>query len=451
MDVRVRGPQGKKPTPAPLAPVVGGGHEFTSAQVQEILGRRQRRELRIARGFVECRRLTPEQLEDVYQQTVLALLHRPYQDEKHLCDALRRGIKQRALNLYRDECRHAAILAEHAPSLNAVEVARSAEASPEQVALARQDRLLITEFLAELTPGELEVFWLATEGMGYNRIAKTLAMPVKQARNTLAACERKRERFQLLHDSGRLCGYRAATIQALLEGHATSEALARQAITHVAGCAQCRAEHKTNARRLRRAFEEQAAALLPPTITTRLGGLGRVSLHARTLAQRIRPDWISLAQDGARERAAVLLAGGGASAKLAAGILTAAVIAASTIAATHTPAHQPARRNAHTLARTLAATGATQTVDFAQAPLAPPTGITARHAPHTARAEHPQGPGHVVHVSHPGRVRSTSAQREPGGFAYLGVPAATPAASAPASPPPASAPAGAQTGGPFSP
>ena len=219
---------------------------------------------------------------------MLALLRLPYYNEKHLCDALREGIKQRALNLHRDERSHEKILADNAPAIHAAQQARSADQTPEQLALAREDRLLITEFLAELTGrNELRVFWLVTEGMGYNRIAKILKIEANEARNTVAACERKRERFQKLHDSGRLCGYRAATIKALLEGQAASPELVGLAVAHVARCARCQAEHETNAKRLRRAFEEQAAALIPPAFTTHLGWLTRSSIQSRTLAQRL--------------------------------------------------------------------------------------------------------------------------------------------------------------------
>lgn len=275
MDVRAWGSQGKAPAVASSTPT-RSGRPLTREQVAAILGRRQRRELRIARGFLECRELSRTQLEDLFQETVLALLHRPYENEKHLCDALRRGIKQRALNLYRDERRREAILAEGAPGMHALAMARGAEAGPEQVALARQDRLVIAEFLAELTALERRVFWLASEGMKYNRIARVLGIPVNQARNALASCERKRERFQTLHDSGRLCGYRSATIKALLEGQATSAQLAQLALAHVQACAHCRAEHHTNTQQLRRAFQDQAAALLPPVLLDRLGRVGRL-------------------------------------------------------------------------------------------------------------------------------------------------------------------------------
>jgi RNA polymerase sigma factor (sigma-70 family) len=449
MDVGLGESQGKPPEASQLEMPRAGIHPLEPGQVAEILERCQRRELRIARGCKECRGLSREQLEDLYQETVLALLRRPYQDEKHVCDALRTGIKRRALNLYRDEGRHREILAESAPAIHAAEQARSAEGSPEQVVLARHDRLLIAEFMAGLTLRERRVFWLLTEGMKYNRIAKVAGMSVNEARNAVASCERKRERFQLLHDSGRLCGYRAQTIQALLEGQTTSGELAQLAVAHVEACAHCRADYKTNARRLRRAFEEQAAALLPPTVTVHLGWLTRMSIHARALAQRARPDWVSGGLGGARERAAALLAGGGASAKLVAGIVTVAVVAGGTITATHAlehrqrhAVHRPAT-NVTTLAH------ATRPVDFVQPSLSLAVGAALSRASRRTEPPHRSGPGHVVAVAHKAATPSSVIRGQPGGFAYLGVPTSTTTTTpAPAEQPVQTA---THTGGPFSP
>src|ERR1022692_1940813 len=88
-----------------------------AAWVVEVLGRWQAVELRIARSFAECRGLSAEQLEDIYQETTLALLSRPYQSEEHLRRALRSGLKQRALNLHRDERRREEILTHDGPGL----------------------------------------------------------------------------------------------------------------------------------------------------------------------------------------------------------------------------------------------------------------------------------------------------------------------------------------------
>jgi RNA polymerase sigma factor (sigma-70 family) len=452
MDVRREESQGTLPdATAPGTPRAGGGRPLELEQMAAILGQRRCRELRIARGFRQCRGLSREQLEDLYQETTLALLQRSYQDEKHVCDALRTGIKRRALNLYRDERCREKILADSAPAVHAAEQARSAEEGPEEVALARQDRLLIGEFLAELTLSERHVFWLSTEGMKYNRIAKTLGISANEARNTVASCERKRERFQLLHDSGRLCGYRAATIKALLDGQTTSEQLVQLAAAHLQACAHCRAEHKTNAGRLRRAFQEQAVVLLPPTLTVHLGWLTRASIHTRTLTQRIRPDWVSIGQGGARERAVALLAGGGASAKLATGIATVAVIAGASITATHALKHRQPHPHHHSAASVTATLRLTRPVDVAQTSLPSSLQPPIPRAVHRAPARHRGVPGHVVAIAHEtARRPGNPNRREPGGFAYLGVPTRT-TTPAPAQQPAQTAQAATHTGGPFSP
>jgi DNA-directed RNA polymerase specialized sigma24 family protein len=444
MDVRL---EGSRPPEARPHASRADGKQLELAELTRILGERKDRELRIARGFAECQGLTRQQLEDLYQTTVLALLGRPYENEKHVCDALRIGIKHRALNLHQGERRRAEILAENAPGIHALETARAAEESAEQIALAREDRFLITEFMAELTLQERAVFGLVSEGMKYNRIATVEGISVNEARGLVASCERKRERFQLLHDSGRLCGYRAHTIKQLLAGQTTSERLVQLAAAHLQGCPRCRAEYKTNARRLRRAFEEQAAALLPPSMFS-LAGRTRISVHAR-VAQRIHPDWLTFGQGGTRERVAALLAGGGASAKLAAGIATVAVIAGTTITATHALEHHPrarARRPAsHTAQVTQRASTLVEVTDHA-----PPTAALAT-PPHTAPrvARHRSAPGHVVTIAHAASTATSSNRSEPGGFAYLGVPTSKPTA-APAQPAAQTATA-AHTGGPFSP
>ena len=310
--------------------------------VGEVLGRWRPAELRIARGFAECRGLSAEQLEDLYQETTLALLGRPYQSEEHLRRALRAGLKQRALNLHRDERRRTQILTHSGPDL--LPTAQADEHGPERAALIREDRLIVSEFLTELTALEQRVFWLLAEGMKYRLIAKVLGVEVNQARNAARSCERKREHFQLLYDTGRLCRYRASTIVALQNGEATSEELARRAFAHLESCASCRAEHRTNAKRLRRSFQGQAAGLLPvPALLGRLRWLVHLDVRIRTLQHRLTPDGMPFGSGGVRERAAALLAGSGVAAKVAAGVATVAVIAGGTIGATHLLNHEPAR------------------------------------------------------------------------------------------------------------
>src|SRR5271167_2620974 len=132
-----------------------------SEWVGEALGRWQASELRIARGFSECRGLSNEQLEDIYQEATLALLVRPYRDERHLRHALRKGIKHRALNLHRDERRRGEILKDNAPGLLMAAQQRESASAPERLALLREDRLIVSEFLTELSALERRVFWLS--------------------------------------------------------------------------------------------------------------------------------------------------------------------------------------------------------------------------------------------------------------------------------------------------
>ena len=140
--------------------------------------------------------------------------------------------------------------------------------------LTHEDRLIAREFTTELTLQEQRVFGWLVEGLQYRAVASVLGIPVNEARNIARACDRKRERFQLLYDTGRLCGYRAVTIQALRDGESTSEELAERAFAHLESCIHCRQQHKTNAKRLRRSFREQSAAFLPPVL---IGGLGRLT------------------------------------------------------------------------------------------------------------------------------------------------------------------------------
>jgi DNA-directed RNA polymerase specialized sigma24 family protein len=236
-----------------LAFVVGSGPGLSAERVGELLGRWQRAELRIARGFGECRGLATPELEDIYQDTVVVLLKRRYANELHLRNALREELKYGSLHFHEREGRRAEIRSETMPSIHALELESQDET--ERAALIRQDRLVVIEFFAELTPLEQSVFWLLAEGMKYRQIAKVLNLEGKDARKAERSCEKKRERFQILYEAGRLCGYRAATIQALQAGRATSEELAGRAFAHLESCSSCRAEHRTNARRLRLRFQ----------------------------------------------------------------------------------------------------------------------------------------------------------------------------------------------------
>jgi len=391
-------------------------------RIGQILGEWQNREVRVVSRFAECRGLNREQLQDLYQETALALLTRPYGSEEHLRNALHTGIKQRALRLHRDERRRSEILAQHAPSLQRQAQLRAHSHAPESAALRAADRLIVTEFLAALDHSEQRVFALLAENMQYRAIAGVLEIPVNEARRTVRACERKRARFQLLYDTGRLCGYRAVTIQALQSGQATSDALAAGALAHLANCAACRAQHKTNARRLADMFRGQAAALLPggPLLAGQLGRLSRTLLRARLSVERFLPGGGMPASGGGvtREGAVAVLASGGAAAKIAAGIATVAVIAGSTVgvkgaiehAVTHTQRH-----HAHTIHTSSASAGAVQTLPA----------VSADTNSSGERREHREAAHTAAHHSQTDSKGSTPAQHEPGGFAYLGVPTAS--------------------------
>lgn len=389
-----------------------------------LLGAWQARELRIARGFPECEGLTPEQLEDVYQESALAMLESEHASEEHLQGALRSAIKKRAMHVHRDRHRHRRILAGHARELADGESSEP----PERNVIASEDRLVVTEFLTELSVLERKVFCQQAEGLSYRAIATALRLPVNEARNITRACERKRERFQLLYDTGRLCGYRSTTITAIKNGETASEELARRAIAHLQRCAHCRAAHHVSAGRLRDRFQGQAAILLP-VLAGRLGWLRGLGIRARVLAHRTLTGPAGFGQ-GLRERGAVLLGGAG-TAKLAAGAAGVALIAGGAIGATEalTRNGQPSHRRHAAVPGVVSAQPSLLPVSsLGQAQ--PLTRGAAPHGPARAHAsKRPAGaPGHAVPVprhaskSTPKRKRARRAQVEPGGFAYLGVP-----------------------------
>lgn len=396
------------------------GGAFGSQRIGQTLGEWYAREVRVARGFPECRGLSIEQLQDLYQETALALLARPYQSEAHLRNALRAGIKQRALRLHRDERRRGEILAQHAPGLHRQAQARAHRHAPESAALSREDRLIVAEFLAALSAGEQRVFALLAENMQYRAIAPVLQIPVNEARNIVRACERKRARFQLLYDTGRLCGYRAVTIRMLQSGQSTSDQLAQAAYAHLAGCGACRTAHRTNASRLRAAFADQAAALLPVRLfAQQLGALQRFALRARLLAERYLPGGTQGAGGLARERAAALAAGSGAAGKIAAGIASVAVIAGSTIgvhSALQQPGPPPHHRAAHH----------STTVQVTSSVVATPMPSTvSRQDSSDVQAADPRARAQAdtaTAVPHHHATAASVPPHEPGGFAYLGVP-----------------------------
>jgi DNA-directed RNA polymerase specialized sigma24 family protein len=411
------GSPGQEPGEAVAVAHEGRRRSFGPQRVGEILGEWQQVELRIARGFAESRDLSTEQLEDIYQETALALYRRPYVSEEHLRNALRAGIKQRALRLHRDERRHHQILVRSAPGLRVMAEAQEGQRAPEPAVIADEDRSIAREFLTELTEPERRVFGWLVEGLQYRAIASAENIPVNEARNLARACARKRERFQLLYDTGRLCGYRAQTIHALQNGESTSEELAERAFVHLEGCVHCRLEHKTNAKRLRRSFRDTAAGLLPPVLVGHLGWLESLAVRARMLLHRLGIDNAPLGQGGVRERAVALLAGGGAGAKIVAGAVTVGVLAGGAVA-THVLEPSPAkhRHTAHHASPPELSSRAASVPPTLAAPLTSAGATVKSSRRHRASERRSSSATRRVAGS------SIERQREPGGFAYLGVP-----------------------------
>lgn len=405
MDVRAQGSWRKRPDGPGRGSAARARRSSTSSQGQWIgvrLGEWQAQEVRLARGFGECRGLSKEQLEDIYQETSVALLTRRYESEEHLRNALRTGIKHRALNHHRDERRRGQILAYSAPGIYALAQAGAGEAAPESAALSRQDRLIVSEFLTELSPVEQRVFWLLAEGLQYRAIAPALGLDKNLARKAARAVERKRERFQLLYDTGRLCGYRARTILALQGGEVTSGELAERAFAHLESCAACRAEHKTNARLLRRSFQGEAAALLPlPAFAT--GHLTRIDIRLKALTQRV-IDVIPAGPGGAREGAIGLFAGGGAIAKATVATLATVAAVAGGIRVSESPVHhRAARHRAHSH-------------DGRASPVRAPiidAAASANSGSSQVSSSKPRASARIL--------RARASERESGGFDYLGV------------------------------
>jgi len=131
------------------------------------------------------------------------LLEREFQSEEHLRNALRFGIRRRALRLHRDRRRRVEILSENASAILRVAEHTQRRAWPEEAALRTADLSIVSDFASELDGLELRVFALIAEGMRYRAIATRLGVPVNDARSAYRSYERKRQRFQLLYEAGR--------------------------------------------------------------------------------------------------------------------------------------------------------------------------------------------------------------------------------------------------------
>jgi DNA-directed RNA polymerase specialized sigma24 family protein len=400
-----------------VAPSLGG------ESVGVLLGRWGQRELRRASRFRECAGLTREDLEDLYQDSCLVLLEREFESEAHLRWALHEALKHRALNAHRNRTRRASI-AEYAHSGDqALERAAEAEQASDRPMLAQQDEFLVREFLAELTEQERHVFRLLAEGHGWRGAADALGAPRNEIRTAARSCERKRERFALLYTTGRLCGYRAHTIQALTAGETESAVLARRAHAHLQACASCRIEHGTNGERFRRLFDRDALALLPlPVLVQRLPLCSRAGARANRIAQHLLN----------------LLTGGGASTKLAVGAASIAVAAGGTIGATQALSHHttPVSHGAKATRVSSAARAGGTSAQRPRVPAKAPAVTTRNPQESTTRTATRSPTPTTVSVPSPATAPSALVPLAPAatprttqsaarGFAYLGVPRST--------------------------
>ncbi len=320
----------------------GTAGALASGQVGVALGAWQSTELRLARRYGECRGLTPEQLEDLYQDTALALLRRSFQTMS-TCATRCAGASSTGRYTSTATASAPADPHEHAPQLTDPATLASRTSRPEDAAVLDGDRVIVSEFLAELDALERRIFWLTAEGLRYRSIAPILGVDVNEARKAARSCEQKRQRFQILYDSGRLCGYRAQTITAIKTGQqVTAELASAPTPTCTAVPPAAPAQHQRQA--AQSGLQAHAAALAPlPLLSRRLPWLTRLELRTRSLAARTVPHAMQTPGGGVlRERAITLLATGGAAGKLAAGAATIAVIAGGTLGATN--ALQPQRK-----------------------------------------------------------------------------------------------------------
>ena len=410
----------RNPGPYTVPPNTG---QVERNHATQLLDAWRARKLNTARVQRECRGLTPEQLQEIYQEATLVLLRRvrPWESEEHLRNALHTEIKRRALHLHRDERRHRTKLAAHAPTIYADAHQQAAKGDPEPQALAHQDQQIILEFLAWLTETEQEVFVLWAEGLRCRRIARKLGMSHNEALNASRAIEQKRKRYALLCTTGRLCGYHATTIQNLKEGKQTNEQLAQSAIAHIQHCKRCRTEHQTTAPRLRQAFKQQAAALLPLPITfTHTSWLSSILAHTKALQ---RPRWKTpLHASEAHARLAMMLANTGPGSRLAAPLAVAALLTTGgAIGAYHALTH-PGTQHRLVLSHAVPATAPP-----AADPALPPRPAAATHQQQTRPRKPllPFGPGHVIPIPPTPASKPTPGQHAAGGFAYLGAPPPT--------------------------
>ena len=367
------------------------------------------RNAEIALAHSKFPRLGRQDLEDVYDDTADKLRQRPHKDEEHLQRALRVGLRLRGLRLIRDRNTRERVVGDAAPRMLAAAERQAWSAQPEEALLAQEDEVVISEFVAELTPEECQVFALIAEGQSYRAIATSLGIDEKVSRNLTRECENKRKRFVTLYTTGRLCGYRSRIIDCLLSGEQQGEAALRQAVAHLHHCRECQAEHQITGPQLRARFDEGALALLPAPLLTAHHTSWLDHLQA-VLQRPVR--WlerVTTTNGVVRERAVEGVAGGAVAAKaaIAVGVIAlggAAIEVHHIVDPSRPPHHPSAPAPAQTdkpasIVDALHGTG----LDVFR----PPAGTTHPSRPHgLGHLVTPRGPGHLVGSdnSGPGRL-----------------------------------------------
>ncbi|HET7378602.1 MAG TPA: hypothetical protein VFJ24_01040 [Gaiellales bacterium] len=216
------------------------------------------------------------------------------------------------------------------------------------------------------------------------------------------SCERKRERFLTLYETGRLCGYRSRTIGLRVGNGEGGELAFGQALAHLRHCRSCQSEHGVDASALRARFDARVAVFLPGPVVARDGWSSpeRVWASFERLWRGVQR-WRA-PQAGVRERVVEGTVGGGVGlgVKVAGGIAGVALLAggAAGVVGSTAGGHERLEHRPATVVRT------TPAVQEAR--------VRARAGRHAAPAR----------VRPSRRLPRPSEQRTPGGFSYLGVP-----------------------------
>lgn len=371
----------------------------TQLQVRLLM---QWRDEEIAAACGRFRRLTREEIEDVYDAAVDDLHERWHEHELHLRRALLLAIRFRALWRIRDRRNREQIIEDAAPGFYEEASRRAWQDDPERAVLALEDDVIIGEFIAELTLQERQAFALIADGLAWRAVGNALGIAQIEARRVTRSVEKKRERFLTLYQSGRLCGYRSRTIGSLLSGEEDGEMQVRQALAHLRYCRECRGEHKITGKQLQARFDSAALALLPAPLLAS----PHASLLDRILTVLHKPirllERLSTGNGTVRERTAEGAAGGAMAAKaaIAVGVIavTGGAIAIHHVIgpshhASHSSTSQPSR--AGDTAATL-------------------SGLSEAHSnllhwpTQTSPRSGSQGPGHIVTAAGPGHIVAAS-------------------------------------------